>query len=216
MKSPPENCKFSCDFENCSYKTNKKSNMEMHRQGVHLNKKFMCPECDKPLSSKVNLNSHLRNVHSKKLVGGVLQSISDPFSLPCKHCDYVTNRALHLERHMLSVHSEAALETVDQVYLASKQNQVKPALTELIRGNNPQLPQFGNLVRLEKVGDDGTGVSETDEMILGDSDDSMQLVTPGDMSADMLHLVTRRVSTDNNTVTATADQGSMDPQDQVT
>ena len=113
-------CKYHCDFENCEYKTNKKGNMEMHKESVHLKMKYNCPECNKTLSSRANLNSHVKNVHDKKIVNGSLQK--DPYKLKflCKLCDYMTNRAMHLDRHMLSVHSEKAFETVEQVYQASQ------------------------------------------------------------------------------------------------
>ena len=121
-----------------------------------------------------------------KLVNGVLEK--NPLHLSakkCKLCDYKTNRALHLDRHMLSVHSEAAFETVEQVYQASTQpkpglnNDLKPAvLTNLIKNNprtNARLPQFANLVRLEKMikDDDCAGMlgDNHDEMILGDIDE---------------------------------------------
>merc|ERR1712013_834865 len=82
--------------------------------------KYNCPECNKTLSSRANLNSHVKNVHDKKIVNGSLQK--DPYKLKflCKLCDYMTNRAMHLDRHMLSVHSEKAFETVEQVYQASQ------------------------------------------------------------------------------------------------
>ena len=113
--------------------------MEMHKESVHMNVKYACPECGKNLSSKVNLNSHVKNVHSKKMVGGVLEKSSFQLSFKCRLCDYTTNRALHLDRHILSVHSVAAFETVEQVYQASTQGQIgsleqeKPAVSELIR-----------------------------------------------------------------------------------
>ena len=96
--------------------------MEMHEKSVHLNIKYTCPECNKQLSSKANLNSHVKNVHDKRLVSCSLEK--KPFNLKfsCKLCTYTTNRAMHLDRHMLSVHSEAAFETVEQVYQASTQN----------------------------------------------------------------------------------------------
>lgn len=91
-------CKYNCDFVNCDYKSNKKGNMEMHRESVHLNIKYNCPECNKVLSSRANLNSHVKNVHDKKIVNGSLQK--DPFKLKfrCKLCDYTTNRSMHLDR----------------------------------------------------------------------------------------------------------------------
>jgi len=178
-KVPDGNCKFVCDYENCNYRSNKKSNMEMHKESVHMNVKYACPECGKNLSSKVNLNSHVKNVHSKKMVGGVLEKSSFQLSFKCRLCDYTTNRALHLDRHILSVHSVAAFETVEQVYQASTQGQLgsleqeKPAVSELIRSqlprSNARLPQFANLVRLEKMSEPGTGDEHChEEMILGD------------------------------------------------
>ena len=165
----PEVFKYSCDFENCQYRSNKKSNMEMHKQSVHLNIKFSCPECGKQLSSKANLNSHVKNVHDKKLVNGVLEKNPFHLSFRCKLCDYTTNRALHLDRHMLSVHSAAAFETVQQVYQASTgkkeaESLSKPLLQSPIKSHHPRsLPQFANLVRLEK----SSGEVE-EELILGD------------------------------------------------
>jgi len=170
QKEPgPEVFKYSCDFENCQYRSNKKSNMEMHKQSVHLNIKFSCPECGKQLSSKANLNSHVKNVHDKKLVNGVLEKNPFHLSFRCKLCDYTTNRALHLDRHMLSVHSAAAFETVQQVYQASTgkkeaESLSKPLLQSPIKSHHPRsLPQFANLVRLEK----SSGEVE-EELILGD------------------------------------------------
>ena len=172
QKETPDSFKFVCDFEGCSYKSNKKCNMEMHQQSVHLNMKFPCPECNKNLSSKANLNSHVKNVHGKRLVGGVLEMNTSAVGFRCKLCDYTTNRALHLDRHMLSVHSEAAFETVEQVYQASTQaREMKPALTNLIKPHTPRgnarLPQFANLVRLEKVPSLGNIHEDSSEMILG-------------------------------------------------
>ena len=164
--------KFACDFEGCDYQSNKKCNMEMHQQSVHLKKKFPCPVCNKNLSSKANLNSHVKNVHGKRLVGGVLEMNTSASGFRCKLCDYTTNRALHLDRHMLSVHSEAAFETVEQVYQASTQaREMKPALTNLIKTpqprSNAKLPQFANLVRLEKAPELENIHEESSEMILG-------------------------------------------------
>jgi len=161
--------KFACEFEGCDYQSNKKCNMEMHQQSVHLKKKFPCPVCNKNLSSKANLNSHVKNVHGKRLVGGVLEMNSSASGFRCKLCDYTTNRALHLDRHMLSVHSEAAFETVEQVYQASTQaREMKPALASLIKTQQPRsnakLPQFANLVRLETS---SGNIHEESEMILG-------------------------------------------------
>ena len=226
---PPESCRFNCDFDNCTYKTNKKSNMEMHRQSVHLNLKFPCPECGKHLSSKANLNSHVKNVHDKKLVGGVLEKNPYHIGFRCTLCDYTTNRALHLDRHMLSVHSEAAFETVEKVYQASTQPKpldiIKPAVSNLIKTHHPRtLPQFANLVRLEKI---STGEEqqiqeeeEEEEMILGGGDndrtetgqtedigqfEDIQFVTTTtdgvqflSGASDGVQLVTRRVSTDSS------------------
>ena len=173
-KEMPDSFKFVCDFEGCSYKSNKKCNMEMHQQSVHLNMKFPCPECNKNLSSKANLNSHVKNVHGKRLVGGVLEMNTAARSFRCKLCDYTTNREMHLDRHMLSVHSEAAFETVEQVYQASTQargGDLKPALTNLIKNQSPhtiaRLPQFANLVRLEKVSPLENIHEDSREMILG-------------------------------------------------
>ena len=68
-------------------------------------------------------------------------------------------------------------------------------------------------------------MSETEEMILGDSDIDMRpdmigpgdmrpdMLAPGDMTSDMLQLATRRVSTEGGILTA--DQVSSDPQEQV-
>lgn len=156
-ESPPGFCKYTCDFDNCEYKSNKKGNMEMHQKSVHLNIKYSCPECDKQLSSRANLNSHVKNVHDKKIISGTLEK--NPFNLKfsCKLCEYTTNRAMHLDRHMLSVHSAAAFETVEQVYQASTQNKqvIKPVQPNPIKTHHPRsnakLPQFANLVKLEKV-----------------------------------------------------------------
>ena len=212
-ESAPDTCKFNCDYENCNYKTNKKSNLEMHKASVHLNLKFPCPECGKELSSKANLNSHVKNVHDKRLVGGVLEKNTFHLSFRCKLCDYTTNRALHLDRHMLSVHSEAAFETVEQVYHASTQPRLpntpdpdmKPTVTNLIKTHHPRsnakLPQFANLVRLEKVSADLP--EDEDEMILGAEDslvrddldltEDIQFVTT---TPEGVHMI-RRVSTDS-------------------
>ena len=216
--------KYSCDFDSCSYKSNKKSNMEMHKQSVHLNIKFSCPECGKQLSSKANLNSHVKNVHDKKLVNGVLEKNPFHMSFRCKLCAYTTSRALHLDRHMLSVHSAAAFQTVQQVYQAStgkKETEAlsKPLLSSPVKINQPRsLPQFANLVRLEKssdelddqlilsnltdeAGDDKKtedmieAVVEDTELELGEYKD-VQFVTA---LGDGVQVITRRVSTDNMT-----------------
>lgn len=129
----------------------------MHQKSVHLNIKYSCPECDKQLSSRANLNSHVKNVHDKKIISGALEK--NPFNLKfsCKLCAYTTNRAMHLDRHMLSVHSAAAFETVEQVYQASTQNKQVPKPVHLnpIKIHHPRsnakLPQFANLVKLEKI-----------------------------------------------------------------
>ena len=200
--------------------------MEMHKQSVHLNLKFPCPECGKHLSSKANLNSHVKNVHDKKLVGGVLEKNPYHISFRCKLCDYTTNRALHLDRHMLSVHSEAAFETVEKVYQASTQpkplDSIKPAVSNLIKTHHPRtLPQFANLVRLEKISSsEEHPIQEEDEveeeMILGGGDhdkietgqtefEDIQFVTTStdgvqflSGASDGVQLVTRRVSTDSS------------------
>jgi len=168
-ESPAGFCKYTCDFENCEYKSNKKGNMEMHQKSVHLNIKYSCPECDKQLSSRANLNSHVKNVHDKKIISGALEK--NPFNLKfsCKLCEYTTTRALHLDRHMLSVHSAAAFETVEQVYQASTQNKQvpKPTLPNPIKTHHPRsnakLPQFANLVKLEKVSNLDEGDQELDD-----------------------------------------------------
>ena len=211
--------KYSCDFDNCSYKSNKKSNMEMHKQSVHLNIKFSCPECGKQLSSKANLNSHVKNVHDKKLVNGVLEKNPFHLSFRCKLCSYTTSRALHLDRHMLSVHSAAAFQTVQQVYQASTgkreaETADKPLLSSPIKTHHPRsLPQFANLVRLEKstnevedelilpeMTDDPKkteemieAVVDNSELELGDYKD-VQFVTA---VGEGVQVITRRVSTDN-------------------
>jgi len=215
----PQVFKYSCDFENCSYKSNKKSNMEMHKQSVHLNIKFSCPECGKQLSSKANLNSHVKNVHDKKLVNGVLEKKPYHLSFRCKLCDYTTSRALHLDRHMLSVHSAAAFQTVQQVYQASTgkkegETLAKPSLSSPIKSHHPRsLPQFANLVRLEKnscevdsemiLSDLTEDPKKTEEMIEAVVDNSelelgeykdVQFVTA---LGDGVQVITRRVSTDN-------------------
>ena len=141
-------CKYHCTFDNCEYKTNKKGNMAMHKESVHLNIKYNCPECNKTLSSRANLNSHVKNVHDKKIVNGSLQGDPNKQKFPCKLCEYTTNRVMHLDRHMLSVHSAAAFETVDQVYQASQakepetqRQQVKLLLLLLlIKSCNVQVP----------------------------------------------------------------------------
>jgi len=144
-------CKYNCDFENCDYKTNKKGNMDMHKDSVHLNIKYDCPECNKKLSSRANLNSHVKNVHDKKIVSGSLQK--DPYKLKflCKLCDYTTNRAMHLDRHMLSVHSAAAFETVEQVYQASqaRADTGTPPVQQEVNTARPKIPQFASLVQVE-------------------------------------------------------------------
>ena len=184
-----ETCKYTCDFDGCQYQTNKKSNMEMHKQSVHLNIKYSCPECGKQLSSKANLNSHVKNVHDKRLIGGVLEN--NPFHLKfrCKLCSYNTSRALHLDRHMLSVHSAAAFETVEQVYQASTQNKQfsgqldKPQLINPIKPHHPnaKLPQFANLVKLEKVGGHG-GAEEVELMAEEEEEDPAKAsVEEGDL-----------------------------------
>jgi len=158
-ETPVGFCKYTCNFPNCEYKSNKKGNMEMHEKSVHLNIKYSCPECDKQLSSKANLNSHVKHVHDKKIVSGTLEK--KPYNLKkfsCKLCAYTTTRALHLDRHMLSVHSAAAFETVEQVYQASTQNKQAPKTAphsnptkNLHPRNIAKLPQFANLVKLEKI-----------------------------------------------------------------
>ena len=147
------------------------------------------------------------------LVGGVLEKNTFHLSFRCKLCDYTTNRALHLDRHMLSVHSEAAFETVEQVYHASTQPRLpntpdpdmKPTVTNLIKTHHPRsnakLPQFANLVRLEKVSADLP--EDEDEMILGAEDplvrddleltEDIQFVTT---TPEGVHMI-RRVSTDS-------------------
>jgi len=157
-ESPAGFCKYTCEFDNCEYKSNKKGNMEMHQSSVHLNIKYSCPECDKQLSSRANLNSHVKNVHDKKIISGALEKNPYNLKFSCKLCAYTTNRAMHLDRHMLSVHSAAAFETVEQVYQASTQHKhvTKPAsLVNTIKNHHPRsnakLPQFANLVKLEKV-----------------------------------------------------------------
>ena len=227
-----ENFRFACDFDFCTYKSNKKSNMEMHRQSVHLNFKIACPECGKQLSSKANLNSHVKNVHDKKLVNGVLEKNPFHLSIRCKLCDYTTNRAMHMDRHMLSVHSEAAFETVEQVYQASTQHRagdIKPTVSNLIKNQHPRsnakLPQFANLVRLEKIRDGDQESCEVmtedpSEMILGDIDikktdvdiegvervdggvgswEEIQFVnTAADQNNAAVQFLSRRVSTDSS------------------
>jgi len=170
-ETPPGFCKYTCNFDNCEYKSNKKGNMEMHEKSVHLNIKYTCPECNKQLSSKANLNSHVKNVHDKKLISGNLEK--NPFNLKfsCKLCAYTTNRAMHLDRHMLSVHSAAAFETVEQVYQASTQNKQppKPLVPNPIKTHHPRsnakLPQFANLVKLEKIHNTDEIESEDDKSI---------------------------------------------------
>jgi len=156
-ETPVGFCKYTCNFPNCEYKSNKKGNMEMHEKSVHLNIKYSCPECDKQLSSKANLNSHVKHVHDKKIVSGTLEKKPYNLKFSCKLCAYTTSRALHLDRHMLSVHSAAAFETVEQVYQASTQNKQvakNPSQTNPIKihqRSNAKLPQFANLVKLEKI-----------------------------------------------------------------
>jgi len=157
-EAPVGVCKYTCNYANCEYKSNKKGNMEMHEKSVHLNIKYSCPECDKQLSSRANLNSHVKNVHDKKIVSGALEKNPYNIKFSCKLCAYTTTRALHLDRHMLSVHSAAAFETVEQVYQASTQNKQTgkpPPHPNPIKNHHPRsnakLPQFANLVKLEKI-----------------------------------------------------------------
>ena len=156
-ETPAGFCKYTCNFPNCEYKSNKKGNMEMHEKSVHLNIKYSCPECDKQLSSRANLNSHVKNVHDKKIISGTLEKNPYNLKFSCKLCAYTTSRALHLDRHMLSVHSAAAFETVEQVYQASTQNKPTPkpvhpnSIKSHLPRSNAELPQFANLVKLEKI-----------------------------------------------------------------
>ena len=129
-----------------------------------------------------------------------------------------------MDRHMLSVHSEAAFETVEKVYQASTQpkplDSIKPAVSNLIKTHHPRtLPQFANLVRLEKISSsEEHQIQEEDEeeMILGGGDidqaevgqtefEDIQFVTTStdgvqflSGTSDGVQLVTRRVSTDSS------------------
>jgi len=183
-ETPAGFCKYTCNFENCEYKSNKKGNMEMHEKSVHLNIKYSCPECDKQLSSRANLNSHVKNVHDKKIISGTLEK--NPFNLKfsCKLCAYTTNRAMHLDRHMLSVHSAAAFETVEQVYQASTQNKqtTKPTQPNPIKNHHPRsnakLPQFANLVKLEKINNLEDDVLESKNPVSSPSYHNSELPDP--------------------------------------
>jgi len=139
--------KFVCDL--CAYSSNKKSNLIMHKESVHLNIKYACPECSKELSSRANLNSHMKNVHNKKIKCGDLEH-ADTAKLSCKLCSYSTSRSGHLDRHMLSVHSAAAFETVEQVYQESnKQGQASSRVASHTSSSGSRLPQFAHLVKTE-------------------------------------------------------------------
>ena len=120
---------------------------------------------------------------------------------------------------MLSVHSAAAFQTVQQVYQASTGRREaeaadKPLLSSPIKTHHPRsLPQFANLVRLEKSNSEvedelilpemTDDPKKTEEMIeavvdnseleLGDYKD-VQFVTA---VGEGVQVITRRVSTDN-------------------
>jgi KRAB domain-containing zinc finger protein len=56
--------RYSCDL--CDYSTYKRDHLEVHSNGVHLDKKrFRCDHCDKAFLQKGSLTIHINSIHNK-------------------------------------------------------------------------------------------------------------------------------------------------------
>ena len=54
---------FTCDYENCQYKTQIKHSLQIHKENIHLQIKHICEHCGFHLTTRSNLCQHSSNVH---------------------------------------------------------------------------------------------------------------------------------------------------------
>ena len=81
---------FQCDI--CQKILSSKSNLENHVKAVHANTKdYVCKMCDFATTTDSGLRSHINHKHKPK-------------KFPCNECDHVSQSSGNLERHKKHIH----------------------------------------------------------------------------------------------------------------